>query len=315
MTKKRYEGPIIDGHCHLASTQFIPRAFYEGLVSNVAAKLGASGVPTPPHRLLEMYLSQSQDHEGDELVQEMDKAGIDKALLLLPDFTYVFEHDMTISEMFDKHAQVIAKHPGRFELLAGVDPRWGDDGVALFEKGIKEYQFKGLKIYPPCGYSPSDKSLYPFYEICREHKLPALLHIGPTSPTLNFEMSRPELIDQAALDFPEVNFILAHGSVHHVDECAALCAYRPNIYLDTGAFLGSLHPDGWQAQLKQLFKMGINHKIIFGTDWPVFRMSGGQRKIMDEFRSEDGPLQNLASVQANWIMHNNIRRLVDFGDS
>ncbi|NQZ08391.1 MAG: amidohydrolase family protein [Algicola sp.] len=314
MKKKSYEGAIIDGHCHLASTHFIPRGFYQGLVDNVAAKLAASGVPTRPSRLLEMYLSQSQDHNADELVAEMDKAGIDKAVILLPDFTHVFESELTISEMFDKHHEVLQRHPDHFVVFAGVDPRWGDDGIALFEKGVKEYNFKGLKIYPPCGYSPSDKSLYPYYEICREHKLPVLLHIGPTSPTLSFEYSVPGLIDRAAMDFPEVNFILAHGSVHHFNECAALCAYRANIYLDTGAFLGSLNPQGWQAQLRDMFKMNINHKIIFGTDWPVFRMSGGQRKIIESLRDVDGPLQNTSTLQANWIMNGNIRRLVDFGD-
>lgn len=311
--KKRYEGRVIDGHCHLASTHFIPLAFFEGLVGNVAAKLAATGVPTPKSRLLDMYLGQSQDHEGDELVTEMDLAGIDKAVLLLPDFTYTMKSELTISEMFDKHHQVLQKHPDHFVVFAGVDPRWGADGVALFEKGVKEYGFKGLKIYPPCGYSPSDPSLYPYYEICREHKLPVLLHIGPTSPTLAFEPANPALIDKAAMDFPEVNFILAHGGVVHQRECAALCAYRPNIFLDTGAFLGSQHPKGWQAGMMDLLKMNINHKIIFGTDWPVFRMSGGQKKIMDTMRDEEGPLQDTSGPQAAWMMHKNIERLVDFG--
>jgi len=312
MKNRNYDAPVIDGHCHLASTHFLPRAFYEGLVDNVAAKLEATGIPANKKKLLGMYLSQSQDHEGDELVVEMDKAGIDKAVVLLPDFTYVMKSDFTIEEMFLEHSFVLEKHVGRFAVFAGVDPRWGEDGVSLFRKGVEQYGFKGLKIYPPCGYSPSDKILFPYYEVCAEHNLPVLLHIGPTSPALSFEMSHPQLIDGAATNFPTVNFILAHGGVVHVDECAALCAFRPNIYLDTGAFLGSLHPGGWQQSFEELFRRNISHKVIFGTDWPVFRMSGGQRKVLTQLCDENGPLSKLSATHAEWIMHKNISRLVDF---
>ena len=310
MSEKIYQDEIIDAHCHIASTQFVPRAFFEGLCSNIAAKMAVTGAKKSIGDLLDMYVGQSQDHQGDTLVKEMTSAGIARAVLLLPDFSYVMESELTISEMFDRHHAIRERHPGRFFVLCGVDPRWGDDGIALFEKGIQGYGFDGLKLYPPCGYSPSDRLLYPFYEICRQRRLPVLVHIGPTSPTLEFSYSRPELLDRAALDFPDVNFILAHGAVHYVDECSALCGYRANVYLDTSAFLGSQHPDGWQAGLAELFRRNINHKILFGTDWPVFRYSGGHKKVMDSFLSGEGPLSKVSPIQQGWLMAKNIRRLL-----
>jgi predicted TIM-barrel fold metal-dependent hydrolase len=311
MSEKIYKNEVIDAHCHIASTHFVPQAFFEGFCRNVAVKLEVTGVKKSIGALLDGYLTQSQDHQGDALVNEMASAGIDRAVLLLPDFTHVMKSDVTISEMFDLHYAILQRHPGRFFVFAGADPRWGADGVALFEKGVKEYGFKGLKLYPPCGYSPSDKSLYPYYEICRQHKLPVLLHVGPTSPALEFSYSQPYLVDRAALDFPDVNFILAHGAVHFVEDCSALCAYRPNIYLDTSAFLGSTHPGGWQLALAELFKKNINHKILFGTDWPVFRYSGGHKKVMDSFLASDGPLAKVSSIQQNWLMSKNVKRLLN----
>ncbi|HYD81459.1 MAG TPA: amidohydrolase family protein [Paucimonas sp.] len=305
-----YAGEIIDAHCHIASSKFIPEAFYEGFCRNVLVKLEATGVKKTLGSVLDTYLTQSQDHLGDALIAEMDSAGIHRAVALLPDFTFVMKSEFTIAEMFRLHAEILQRHAERLFVFGGVDPRWGADGIALFEKGVTEYGFKGFKLYPPCGYSPSDRSLYPFYEICRKHKLPVLLHIGPTSPSLEFAYSHPYLIDRAALDFPDVNFILAHGAVHFVEDCAALCAYRPNVYLDISAFLGSSHPGGWQAGLAELFRKNINHKILFGTDWPVFRYSGGHRKVMDAFLAANGPLGRVSAVQRQWLMSQNIRRLL-----
>ncbi|MDN7431151.1 amidohydrolase family protein [Burkholderia sp. AU45388] len=310
MSHAIYDGPIIDSHCHIASTRFIPTAFLEGFCANVHVRLVANGVRKSRSELLDTYLAQSQDHFGDALVADMTSAGIEQAVVLLPDFTYVMKSDLTIAEMYAEHHAILQRHGERFHVFGGMDPRWGADGVALFEKGVVEYGFSGLKLYPPCGYSPSDKRLYPLYEICRAHRLPVLLHVGPTSPALEFAYSHPDLLDRAAFDFPDVNFILAHGAVHHVDACARQCAYRPNVYLDVSAFLGSQHPGGWPVALAELFRMNINHKILFGTDWPVFRNSGGHRKVMEQFLAADGPLAAVAPVQRKWLMSGNTRALL-----
>jgi predicted TIM-barrel fold metal-dependent hydrolase len=305
-----YGGPVIDAHCHVASTNFIPRAFVEGLCGNVVAKFMANGVKTPMGQVVDMYLAQNQDHEADGLIADMDAAGISQAVLLLPDFTYVMASDLTIEEMHDRHYRILRRHEGRFFVFAGVDPRWGQDGVSLFEKGVTSRGFCGLKLYPPCGYSPSDVRLDPYYEICRKYKLPVLIHIGPTSPALAFSFSHPSQVDAAALKFRDVNFILAHGAVHYVDDCSAFCAYRPNVFLDVSAFLGSIHPQGWQACLAELFRRNINHKILFGTDWPVFRYSGGHKKVLDMFLAQGGPLSGVSAVQRGWLMSRNIARIL-----
>jgi predicted TIM-barrel fold metal-dependent hydrolase len=310
MSGNTYDGHVIDAHCHIASTRFIPLAFFEGLCRNVKVRLAATGVKKSLTELLDMYVKLSQDHQGDTLVTEMDSAGIAQAVLLLPDFTYVMKSELTIDEMFAGHHGILERHAGRFFVFGGVDPRWGADGLALFEKGVDEFGFAGLKLYPPCGYSPSDRMLYPFYEFCQARQLPVLLHIGPTSPALGFNWSHPDMLDRAAMDFPEVNFILAHGAVHYVDSCVSMCAYRPNVYLDISAFLASQHPQGWRAALADLFRMNINHKILFGTDWPLFRNSGGHRKVMDMFVAPDGPLSAVSPHQRTWLMARNATRLL-----
>jgi uncharacterized protein len=307
---RSYVGTIIDAHCHVASTDFIPRDFVTGTARNIAAKLLATGVDRSIEELSDAVRKQHQDHQADGFIRELDESGVSQAVLLLPDFTFTSKCDLTIAEMIERHRRICERHPGRFFVFAGVDPRWGRDGLDLFTKTIQDPRFHGLKLYPPCGYSPSDRALYPYYELCREYRAPALLHVGPTAPTLSFSYSNPWLVDQAALDFPDVNFILAHAAVHFVEECLTLAEYRPNIFLDISAFPSICPaPNGWKMALPKFLQRGINHKILFGTDWPLFG-TGRHRRLIEAFLGDDGPLKGISSVQRNWIMQANISRLI-----
>lgn len=305
-----YTGTIIDAHCHVASTDFIPRDFVVGAAKNVAAKLLATGVERSIDELSDSVRKQHQDHQADGFIREFDESGISQAVLLLPDFTFTLKCDLTIAEMIERHRKICERHSGRFFVFAGVDPRWGRDGLDLFEKTLQDPHFHGLKLYPPCGYSASDRALYPYYELCREYRAPVLLHVGPTAPTLSFSYSSPWLVDQAALDFPDVNFILAHAAVHFVEDCLTLAQYRPNIFLDISAFPSiNPAPNGWKAALQKFFQHGINHKIIFGTDWPLFG-PGRLPRLIQAFLSHAGPLHGISSVQREWVMQGNICRLL-----
>ncbi|QKM46777.1 hypothetical protein B7760_00778 [Burkholderia glumae] len=118
MSETTYSGPIVDSHCHIASTRFIPTAFLDGLCANVHARLAANGIRKSRAELLAAYLDQNQDHHGDALVADMTSGGIDQAVVLLPDFTYVMKTDLTIAEMYAEHRAILARHAGGFTCSA-----------------------------------------------------------------------------------------------------------------------------------------------------------------------------------------------------
>ncbi len=225
-------------------------------------------------------------------------------------FTRALRCERSIEEMAEEHHQIRLRHPGRFHVFMGVDPYRGRESLDLFERAVTSYGFDGLKLYPPCGYSPSDERLFPYYEVCRAYRLPVLLHTGPTSPVLSFEYSSPLCIERAAAQFADVNFILAHGGVNHVHEAALLCAYRPNVFLDFSGFTSALHPGGWREQLKQLFRLDINHQVIFGTDWPLSRLAGTHKDLLEVLLGSAGPLAERHEHEIDAIMHGNIERLL-----
>lgn len=301
---------IVDGHCHLASNRCIPPAFFRGVATNIARKMSAQGVQADVEKVTRMVMLQYEDHLADKLIEKMDEAGIDRTVLLAPDFSYALETQYTMQDLAQQHAQVLARHPGRFHVFFGVDPRWGQSGYDFFERSIAEHGFEGLKVYPPCGFSPSDTRMFPLYEICSAHGLPVLLHTGPTSPALDFDTSQPWLIDVAAKKFPGVNFILAHGGVNFVEEAKLMCNYRPNVYLDISGFPAVMAAGGWRPHLAELFAQGINHKIIFGSDWPVFSMKDDLRAMTAGLLEDDGPLSRLPRAAVAGIMAGNIQSLL-----
>jgi predicted TIM-barrel fold metal-dependent hydrolase len=297
---------IIDGHAHVASTLFTPHAFFEGVARNMVAAMATYGVKPGAHRVLDMLIKQNQDHDADEFVAAMDAAGVARAVLLVPDFPHVMKSELPIAQMAERHAQIRARHPDRFHVFMGVDPRWGKDGLDLFEQCLHDYGFEGLKLYPPCGYSPSDAMLFPYYEICRARQLPVLLHTGPTSPALTFAEANPQNVDRAACAFPDVNFILAHGGATNVDTTMQMCAYRPNVFCDISGFNALGSREQCSSHLRTLFARGLSHKIIFGTDWPVFRKKEDHAEMIRYLCSDAGPMTDLAGREKQRILSVNI---------
>src|SRR5882757_1122455 len=81
----------IDAHAHIASLNFLPDAFADGVVANIDLALTTYGLRSNKAKLRELYLSKLQDPLCDELVLEMDAAGISQSILLAADFTYAIK--------------------------------------------------------------------------------------------------------------------------------------------------------------------------------------------------------------------------------
>lgn len=299
---------IVDCHSHVASSRYIPDAFFDGWVDNIEANTAAA----PPRQrevLTRMFRAINDDPLCDEYVAQMDAAGISRAVLLIIDFKYVYgEPFEDMVAIYAAHRQVLDRHPGRFICYAGVDPRRGAAGVDLLEIGLRDYGFSGLKLYPPCGFDPSDPRLFPYYELCAARQAPVLSHVGPTTPTLSFRHARPEGMDEAARRFPKVNFILGHAGSTHYQDAALIAEYRPNVFLDLSGFQSATRRGGFQDLIRFHRNHGIVNKLLFGTDWPIHRLAGEQSKwtrafhqlVEDEVLNED---------ELERIMHRNFKRI------
>jgi predicted TIM-barrel fold metal-dependent hydrolase len=264
---------IIDCHAHWASPTGLPPRFFEEWAGTLASLLPDDASSS---RVRELYGGLLDDPEGMRLSAELDEAGIDRAALLVIDFGLAYPGmPQDLERIHLAHVRLKQRDP-RFILFSGVDPRRGREGLDLFRQAVERWGFEGLKVYPPCGFSPSDPRLYPFYELCRAYGLPVLVHVGPSAAGLTFRWQAPLQVDEAARRFPEVPFILGHGGSVLVEEGALLARHRPNVYLDLSGFQ-TLDPAEFGASVARLCRQGLGRKICFGTDWPIHRLFGSQR--------------------------------------
>jgi predicted TIM-barrel fold metal-dependent hydrolase len=298
---------IVDCHVHLASPSQIPGCFFDGWADTVARSL-PPGSEALSERLRELFRELNSDAHGKELVREMDAAGIDKAIVLVVDFGLAFpESSSTLDAAHDEVLAVVSAS-NRFIPFAGVDPRRGQAGVDWFERAVKR-GFAGLKLYPPCGFSPSDPQLDPYYEICAAYNLPVLTHTGPTSSVLPFRYAHPLEVDEAACRFPKVNFILAHGAVMWEDVAARLAEHRPNVYLDLSGFQSELQDNHLDEILKSHLRRRLSGRILFGTDWPMHRFFGGQKTWVDAL-SQVYERKAISRSELDRMFFGNIQRLL-----
>ncbi|HWM37688.1 MAG TPA: amidohydrolase family protein, partial [Streptomyces sp.] len=95
-----------------------------------------------------------------------------------------------------------------------------------------------------------------------------------------------------------------------VEEATYMCSHRPNVYLDISQFHAVLAADGWQSHLNRLFRLGISHKILFGTCWPSYRLSESLRGLVGAFAQGQPAVAGLKESDRRMILGQNSLRLV-----
>src|SRR5690606_9065839 len=105
------------------------------------------------------------------------------------------------------------------------------------ERMHQDYQCKGVKISPMYqGVHPHDKRYHDIYAYCEKHGLPILTHMATTySSGVPLEWGRPALMDQIAIDYPDLKIILAHLGHPWEGETIALIRKQPNLFADISA--------------------------------------------------------------------------------
>lgn len=250
---------IIDAHAHIWEEKLVT-----GEMKRILEAVTERFNPPDPN--------QVRDGTIDRLLREMDEAGIDRTVLLALDVGLAFRADIGPKDYNDYVADIVKRHPDRIIGFAGIDPRRGKEGVVELERCF-DMGLRGLKLWTLTGFYPDDEAYYPLYEKVAELGIPMLVHTGMCPPGTYMKYNRPVYVDKVAVDFPEIPIIMAHVGDPWVDEAVALVIKNHNVYVDIS---------GWEATLKfapfvlcqtlTKIKMatGGMHKVLFGSDWPLF---------------------------------------------
>ena len=215
----------------------------------------------------------------EDYLDRMDEAGIERSLLIA-----VRAGDLRVRGSFEipyaPVAEICAKHPDRFSGLAGIDPTRGMQGLRDLERGIREFGFVGAHWYPHWFACPPDAPrIYPYYAKCCELDVPIMLQVGHNLVYSRDRrlpsVARPILLDQVAIDFPELVLIGIHIGIPWTDEMISMCWKHANVYTAGDAYA----PRHWPPQYVHYANTYGRHKVLFGTDVPGVEPVRGVREV------------------------------------
>ncbi|MBB4905026.1 amidohydrolase family protein [Actinophytocola algeriensis] len=171
-------------------------------------------------------------------------------------------------------AAACAEHPDVLIPFASVDPWRGKAAVRQARALIEKYGVRGFKFHPGLqAFHPNDPVAYPLYEVLAEHGTIALFHSGqtgigaglPGGGGIRLKYANPLLVDDVAVDFPELPIILAHPSFPWQDEALAVATHKPTVHID----LSGWSPKYFPPQLVRYANTLLRDKVLFGSDFPV----------------------------------------------
>jgi uncharacterized protein len=171
-------------------------------------------------------------------------------------------------------ADAAAEHADALIPFASVDPAKGLAGARRFRELVERRGMRGIKFHPSIqNFAPNDRSAYPLLEVAQELGVPALFHTGqtgigagmPGGGGIRLSLSNPMLLDDVAVDFPDLTIIMAHPSFPWQDEALAVANHKPGVYID----LSGWSPKYFPPQLVQYANTLLQDKVLFGSDYPL----------------------------------------------
>jgi predicted TIM-barrel fold metal-dependent hydrolase len=245
--------------------------------------------------------SRLQARTVPEFLAFMDEGGVDAVMIPSAKMASYRTQQLIWDVSEDEVLAIAQQAPGRIYGLFGINPREGMAGVRRLEQSVRETDgvFVGAHLHPyGFGLEVSHRRYYPFYAKCAELGVPVVMQVGHSAERMPSALGRPILIDDIALDFPELTIVGAHTGWPWVEEMLAAAWKHRNVYVGTSAH----HPRYWDPELVRFANGRGRGKVIFGTDWPVMDYADALGAI-DELKLRDAAKQLLIGDVAREIFH------------
>ncbi len=243
---------------------------------------------TPPRRRVDVHVHLSRywpdlatnsydptvDFSVRGLLRELDAERIGFAVLL-----QLFSSP-SVEETLREGEELFRQSGGRLLQTVTVSPTGGADAVAAaIARWEAARDLVAVKLYP--GYLPfypHDRRLDPVYEFAHRRGLVVMIHQGDTlDPAGLLKYARPIEVDEVAVRFRDVKFLLCHLGNPWVEELAELVYKNANVYTDTSGLLARPTVPYFPAMVERarrrlanaLAAIGDVRRVVYGSDWPL----------------------------------------------
>jgi len=201
-------------------------------------------------------------------IDYLDAAGVARAALINYPSPDIMGFDDGATEFC---ARYCAAMPNRLIAFGGVHPRLTKNAEADMNRFL-DMGIRGIKLHPPHqAFELTDyrekglKPLETIFRIAQERKVPVMIHTGTSIfPGARSRLGDPMGVDDVAIDFPELQIILAHGGRPLWCETAVFLLRRfPNVHMD----ISGIPPRRLLHYFPRLEELA--DKVLYGSDWPA----------------------------------------------
>jgi predicted TIM-barrel fold metal-dependent hydrolase len=169
-----------------------------------------------------------------------------------------------------------------------ADPTRSDgEHLRRVDAALAAGQVRALKGYLGyLHYGPDHAGYVPYYELAARHGVPFIFHTGDTySPRAKLRYAHPLLVDEVAVDHPNVRFVLGHFGNPWLLEAAEVVYKNVNVWADlsglalgdAAAFTAAERRETLQdaaAALARAFRYAERpNRFLYGSDWPLVPMA------------------------------------------
>jgi len=248
--------------------------------------LGGQAPPEWMTRVKEDYFKAGSEFLATQslpgLLQEMDEAGVEKAIL-----------SVDVRRPQEEVLAFTAARPDRFSLAAICNPTRRMEDCWALEELLARHPVAMARVVPFMhDLPPNHRDYYPLYAKCCDLDLPISINTGLPGPPMPGECQDPIHLDRVCLDFPMLRIAMAHGADPWWAVAIRLMLKYENLHLMTSAYLPKYFP----PELIHYMNTRGSHKIIYASDHPVLSM---QRCLL-----EASKLDLREGVMEKFLYHN-----------
>ena len=207
-------------------------------------------------------------------------------------------------------ASFVREHNDRFIGWCSVDPN-DADCVEQLEHYVNDLGLRGLKCSPIYqNWDPQDPRYLPLFKKAEALGIPINVHQGTSFVRPGpLKFANPILLEDIAVACPALRMVIAHMGHPWEDECVVLIRKHPNLY----ANISALHyrPLRHYQAFMSAMEYGVEHKLIFGSDFPSAtpeQVMAGQMKINDILDGTNLP--RMPDEMIHNILHENWKRFL-----
>jgi predicted TIM-barrel fold metal-dependent hydrolase len=231
---------------------------------------------------LSPLLNQPPEAVAAVLREQMQSAGVTEALAM-GSWRGTDDDPLGVAATLRLAGQV----PGLHAVGVADPTRTDAEHLRRAEAALAAGRVRALKGYLGyLHYAPEHPNYAPYYELAARYHVPFIFHTGDTySPYAKIRYAHPLLVDDVAVNHPEVRFVLAHLGNPWTLDAAEVIYKNMNVWADLSglvvgdesAFTAEDRQDllnDLRAAVQRAFRFAERpNRFLYGSDWPLAPMA------------------------------------------